>query len=217
MQRKKFTDLTFKEIVNSILNESTEEIDDFAPQTEEETTDESDDTFDVSDFEEEDGETETTDGDVTLTLTLDEVSVLRSIMAKIDAMNEEEDTEEEPIEDEDDDVEITEEEDTEDSEDDADIPVPEEEETIVTDGRGDTAVTVSNKGVSRKKGAPAIDRTPSRKSGLMGNPAAAGDADTVEFSNVGVNRKKGAPAISRSGKHTGTRIAPGKATIEIGK
>lgn len=218
MKRKNFTELTFKEIVNSILNESAEEIDDFAPETEGEDTEETEDSFDVSDFEEEGAEDETSEGDKTVTLTLDEISVLRSILAKIDGDSEEETEEDEAADDEeaDDDVEITEEEDTEDDEEPADIPVPEEEETIVADGRGEAGVVINNKGVTRKKGTPAVDRSRSTKNGLMGNPAAAGDADVVEL-NTGVTRKKGTPAVSRSGKHTGTRIAPGKATIEIGK
>ena len=217
MKRKNFTELTFKEIVNSILNESAEEIEEFAPETEGEDTEDTEDSFDVSDFEEEGADEEQTEGDVTVTLTLDEISVLRSILAKIDGDSEEEDTEEESAEDdeEEDDVEISEEEDT-DEEEPADIPVPEEEETIVADGRGEAGVTINNKGVTRKKGTPAVDRSRSIKTGLMGNPAAVGDADVVEL-NTGVTRKKGAPAISRSGKHTGTRIAPGKATSEIGK
>lgn len=211
MKRKNFTELTFKEIVNSILNESAEEIEEFAHETEE--TEETEDSFDVSDFEEEGAEEESTEGDKTVTLTLDEISVLRSILAKVDGVSEEEDAEEENAEE--DDVEISEEEDMEDEEP-ADIPVPEEEETIVADGRGEAGVTINNKGVTRKKGTPAVDRSRSTKTGLMGNTAAVGDADVVEL-NAGVTRKKGAPAISRSGKHTGTRIAPGKATIEIGK
>ena len=213
MKRKNFTELTFKEIVNSILNESAEEIEEFAPETEE--TEDTKDSFDVSAFEEEGAEEESTEGDKTVTLTLDEISVLRSILAKVDGVSEEEDTEEEEVDDDDDDVEISEEEDVEDEEP-ADIPVPEEEETVVSDGRSEAGVTINNKGVTRKKGTPAVDRSRSTKTGLMGNTAAAGDADVVEL-NTGVTRKKGAPAISRSGKHTGTRIAPGKATIEIGK
>lgn len=216
MKRRNFTELTFKEIVDSILKESAEEIDDFATETEDVDTKDSmeDDEFDVEDFEE-DGAEEETEGDVTLTLTLDEVSVLRSIMAKIDAVSEEETTEDsdEELEGEDD-VEITEEGDDEAP---ADIPVPEEEETVLGAGQGDKVVTLSNKGVSRKKGAPAIDRSRNKKDGLMGSAKAAGDADVVELGNVGVSRKKETPAVTRGHKVSGTRIAPGKATIEIGK
>lgn len=216
MKRRNFTELTFKEIVDSILKESAEEIDEFAAETEDIDADESmeDDEFDVEDFEEEG--TEETEGDVTLTLTLEEVSVLRSVMAKIDAASgetEEETDEVEETEDEDD-VEISEEGDDEEV---ADIPVPEEEETVIGAGQGDKVVTLSNKGVSRKKGAPAIDRSRNKKEGLMGSPKAAGDADVVELGNVGVSRKKETPAVSRTHKVAGTRIAPGKATIEIGK
>lgn len=214
MKRRNFTELTFKEIVDSILKESAEEIDDFAAETEDTDTEDSmeDDEFDVEDFEED--ANEETEGDVTLTLTLEEVSVLRSIMAKIDAVSEEETTEDDIEEPEGDDVEISEEDADEEP---ADIPVPEEEETVLGSGQGDRVVTLSNKGVSRKKGAPAIDRSRAKKDGLMGSAKAAGDADVVELGNVGASRRKETPTVTRSHKVSGTRIAPGKATIEIGK
>lgn len=214
MKRRNFTELTFKEIVDSILKESAEEIDDFAAEGEDTDTEDSmeDDEFDVEDFEED--ANEETEGDVTLTLTLEEVSVLRSIMAKIDAVSEEETTEDDIEEPEGDDVEISEEDADEEP---ADIPVPEEEETVLGSGQGDRVVTLSNKGVSRKKGAPAIDRSRAKKEGLMGSAKAAGDADVVELGNVGASRRKETPAVTRSHKVSGTRIAPGKATIEIGK
>lgn len=214
MKRRNFTELTFKEIVDSILKESAEEIDDFAAESEDTDTEDSmeDDEFDVEDFEED--ANEETEGDVTLTLTLEEVSVLRSIMAKIDAVSEEETTEDDVEEPEGDDVEISEEDADEEP---ADIPVPEEEETVLGSGQGDRVVTLSNKGVSRKKGAPAIDRSRAKKDGLMGSAKAAGDADVVELGNVGASRRKETPAVTRSHKVSGTRIAPGKATIEIGK
>lgn len=221
MKRKNFSELTFKEIVDSILKESVEDIDGLAYEGEETEVEDTDDEFDVSEFEAEDEDLETEgEGDVSVTLTLDEISVLRSIMAKIDAVSTEEENVEEDVEDEDiedEDVEISEEDDEMEDEE-ADIPVPsEEEETVIGDGKGDSVITIANKGVSRKKGTPAVDRSGARKDGLMGTPRAAGNADTVELSNVGVSRKKGTPAVSRQGKHTGTRIAPGKAVIEIGK
>ena len=211
--KKNFREITFKELVDSIIKESVEEIDGFEAEVETEEPETDTDEFDVSDFEETEDDVKE-EGDVTLTLTLDEITTLRSIMAKIDAATEEEPEEETETEEESYDEEI---EDTEEVEDEADIPVPSEEEETVVVSKGETGVTLNNKGVNRKKGAPAVNRAGAHKEGAMGTPRAAGDADTVELSNVGVNRKKGAPAVNRQGKHTPTRIAPDKVVIEIGK
>lgn len=218
--KRNYTDLTFKQLVESILNEETDELEDFDTTTEE-TIEDDDDSLDMSQFEEETStETEGAEGDVSITLTSDEISFLRSILAKVDGVEteSEDELEDETIdgeEDEDDDIEIEEEDDFEEDEDEDEIPMPEEDEETIAGGYEGTAVTFADRGTSRKKGAPAVDRTGAKKEGLMGAAKAAGEADTVEM-NAGASRKKGAPAISRSGK-AASRIAPGKAVIEVGK
>ena len=213
--KKNFREITFKELVDSIIKESVEEIDGFETEVETEEPETDTDEFDVSDFEDTEEDIEKEEGDVTLTLTLEEITTLRSIMAKIDAATEDE-TEDE-VESEDVDGEEIEIEEDVDTEDEADIPVPSEEEETVVVSRGETGVTLSNKGVSRKKETPAVNRAGAHKDGAMGTPRAAGNADAAELSNVGVSRKKGTPAVNRQGKHTATHIAPDKVVIEIGK
>ena len=164
----------------------------------------------ADDFSDEEVESE---GDVTITLSADLIAALRSILALVDGASEETSVEEigsaddvEPIEDE---VEPEIEDEVEEE-----GIFEEDEETVLGDGQGATAATLSasTSAPTRKKGTPAVDRKGTGEGEFSKVTSREGEAATT----VGApERKKGTPAVDRKATVAAAKAKAGKKILDI--
>ena len=158
------------------------------------------------------------EGDVTITLSADLVAALRSILALVDGegVTEEAETEDE-LEAEDDVVPADEPESVEDEIEpdfEEEGVFEEDEETVLGDGQGATAATLSSttSAPARKKGTPAVDRKGTGEGDFSKVTSREGEAATT----VGApERKKGTPAVDRKMTVAGAKAKPGKKILDI--
>ena len=158
------------------------------------------------------------EGDVTITLSADLVAALRSILALVDGegVTEEAETEDE-LEAEDDVVPADEPETVEDEIEpdfEEEGVFEEDEETVLGDGQGATAATLSSttSAPARKKGTPAVDRKGTGEGDFSKVTSREGEAATT----VGApERKKGTPAVDRKMTVAGAKAKPGKKILDI--
>ena len=153
------------------------------------------------------------EGDVTITLSADLVAALRSILALVDGEGEVEDE----LEAEDDVVPADEPETVEDEIEpdfEEEGVFEEDEETVLGDGQGATAATLSSttSAPARKKGTPAVDRKGTGEGDFSKVTSREGEAATT----VGApERKKGTPAVDRKMTVAGAKAKPGKKILDI--
>ena len=158
------------------------------------------------------------EGDVTITLSADLVAALRSILALVDGEGEVEEVEgEDELEAEDDVVPADEPESVEDEIEpdfEEEGVFEEDEETVLGDGQGATAATLSSttSAPARKKGTPAVDRKGTGEGEFSKVTSREGEAATT----VGApERKKGTPAVDRKVTVAGAKAKPGKKILDI--
>lgn len=231
MAKKIYEGLSFDDLCKKYLKEGAE-ISDLAMDTPAEGgVDEFDAEMEApaDDFATEDGiEGE---GDVTITLSADLVSALRSILALIDG----EGVEEAPVVDEfgaEDDIapaddaglEVEPEGDVgefeEDECDDEEEGVYEEdEETLLGNGQGATAAPVSSpsSAPNRKKETPAVNRKGTGEGDFSKVTTRQGEPATVSSATSAPDRKKGTPAVDRKPTNTAHKAKPGKKVLDINR
>lgn len=231
MAKKIYEGLSFDDLCKKYLKEGAE-ISDLAMDTPAEGgVDEFDAEMEApaDDFATEDGiEGE---GDVTITLSADLVSALRSILALIDG----EGVEEAPVVDEfgaEDDIapaddaglEVEPEGDVgefeEDEYDDEEEGVYEEdEETLLGNGQGATAAPVSSpsSAPNRKKETPAVNRKGTGEGDFSKVTTRQGEPATVSSATSAPDRKKGTPAVDRKPTNTAHKAKPGKKVLDINR
>ena len=158
------------------------------------------------------------EGDVTITLSADLVAALRSILALVDGEGEVEDVEVEDELESEDDVVPADEPETVEDEIEPDFEeegvFEEDEETVLGDGQGATAATLSSttSAPARKKGTPAVDRKGTGEGDFSKVTSREGEAATT----VGApERKKGTPAVDRKMTVAGAKAKPGKKILDI--
>lgn len=172
------------------------------------------------------------EGDVTITLSADLVSALRSIMALIDG----EDVEEAPVDElgaEDDiapaddaglemepegDVGEFEEDECEEEEDEEGV-YEEDEETLLGNGQGAQAAPVSSpsSAPNRKKETPAVNRKGTGEGDFSKVTTRQGEPATVSSATSAPDRKKGTPAVDRKPTNTVHKAKPGKKVLDINR
>lgn len=231
MAKKIYEGLSFDDLCKKYLKEGAE-ISDLAMDTPaEDGVDEFDAEMEApaDDFATEDGiEGE---GDVTITLSADLVSALRSILALIDG----EGVEEAPVVDEfgaEDDIapaddaglEVEPEGDVgefeEDECDDEEEGVYEEdEETLLGNGQGAQAAPVSSpsSAPNRKKETPAVNRKGTGEGDFSKVTTRQGEPATVSSATSAPDRKKGTPAVDRKPTNTAHKAKPGKKVLDINR
>ena len=158
------------------------------------------------------------EGDVTITLSADLVAALRSILALVDGEGEVDEVE---IEDEleaEDDVVPTDEPESVEDEIEPDFEeegvFEEDEETVLGDGQGATAATLSSttSAPARKKGTPEVNRKGTGEGDFSKVTSREGEA----ASTLGApERKKGTPAVDRKATVAGAKAKPGKKILDI--
>ena len=158
------------------------------------------------------------EGDVTITLSADLVSALRSILALVDGEGEMEVEDELAAEDDvepaddfggEDELEPELEDETEEE-----GVYEEDEETVLGDGQGATAATVSasTSAPIRKKGTPEVNRKGTGEGDFSKVTSREGEA----ASTLGApERKKGTPAVDRKATVAGAKAKPGKKILDI--
>ena len=166
------------------------------------------------------------EGDVTITLTADLVAALRSILALVDGQSELEIEDEigadEDVMPEDEfegDVEEFNEEKVEEQKEDKDCTVEEEEETLLGNGQGAQAATVSSPSSApdRKKGTPAVNRKGTGEGDFSKVTSRMGEPATVSSATSAPDRKKGTPAVDRKPTNTAHKAKPGKKVLDINR
>ena len=158
------------------------------------------------------------EGDVTITLSADLVAALRSILALVDGEGEVDEVE---IEDEleaEDDVVPTDEPESVEDEIEPDFEeegvFEEDEETVLGDGQGATAATLSSttSAPARKKGTPEVNRKGTGEGDFSKVTSREGEA----ASTLGApERKKGTPAVDRKATVAGAKAKPGKKILDV--
>ena len=165
-------------------------------------------------------------GDVTITLSADLVSALRSILALVDGDGE---MDEMGAEDElgaDDDV-MPEDEGLEpelegevgEFEEDEEGIFEEDEETLLGNGQGAQHAPVSSPSSApdRKKGTPAVNRKGTGEGDFSKVTSRMGEPATVSSSTSAPDRKKGTPAVDRKPTNTVHKAKPGKKVLDINR
>ena len=164
------------------------------------------------------------EGDVTITLSADLVSALRSILALIDgedAMGAEDelgaDADVEPIEDEG--LEVEPEGEVGEFEEDEEGIFEEDEETLLGNGQGAQAAPVSSPSSApdRKKGTPAVNRKGTGEGDFSKVTTRQGEPATVSSATSAPDRKKGTPAVDRKPTNTVHKAKPGKKVLDINR
>lgn len=166
------------------------------------------------------------EGDVTITLSADLVAALRSILALVDG---EGDMDEMGAEDElgaEDDV-MPEDEgletepvgDVGEFEEDEEGIYEEDEESLLGNGQGAQAATVSSPSSApeRKKGTPAVNRKGTGEGDFSKVTSRMGEPATVSSSTSAPDRKKGTPAVDRKPTNTVHKAKPGKKVLDINR
>ena len=167
------------------------------------------------------------EGDVTITLSADLVSALRSILALVDG---EEGMGEMGAEDElgaDDDVLAAEDEGLEpemegevgEFEEDEEVIFEEDEETLLGNGQGAQHAPVSSPSSApdRKKGTPAVNRKGTGEGDFSKVTSRMGEPATVSSATSAPDRKKGTPAVDRKPTNTVHKAKPGKKVLDINR
>ena len=169
------------------------------------------------------------EGDVTITLSADLVSALRSILALIDG----EGVEDAPVDElgaEDDiapaddaglemepegDVGEFEEEESDEEE----GVFEEDEETLLGNGQGAQAAPVSSpsSAPNRKKETPAVNRKGTGEGDFSKVTSRMGEPATVSSATSAPDRKKGTPAVDRKPTNTVHKAKPGKKVLDINR
>lgn len=171
------------------------------------------------------------EGDVTITLSADLVSALRSILALIDgegavdelggedelgaeddiAPADEAGLEDEPVGD----VGEFEEEETDEEE----GVFEEDEETLLGNGQGAQAAPVSSpsSAPNRKKETPAVNRKGTGEGDFSKVTSRMGEPATVSSATSAPDRKKGTPAVDRKPTNTVHKAKPGKKVLDINR
>ena len=172
------------------------------------------------------------EGDVTITLSADLVSALRSIIALIDG----EGVEDAPVDEfgaEDDiapaddaglemepegDVGEFEEDECEEEEDEEGV-YEEDEETLLGNGQGAQAAPVSSpsSAPNRKKETPAVNRKPTGEGDFSKVTTRQGEPATVSSATSAPDRKKSTPAVDRKPTNTVHKAKPGKKVLDINR
>ena len=172
------------------------------------------------------------EGDVTITLSADLVSALRSIMALIAG----ESVEDAPVDElgaEDDiapaddagletepegDVGEFEEEDCDEEEDEEGV-YEEDEETVLGNGQGAQAAPVSSpsSAPNRKKETPAVNRKGTGEGDFSKVTSRMGEPATVSSATSAPDRKKSTPAVDRKPTNTAHKAKPGKKVLDINR
>ena len=170
------------------------------------------------------------EGDVTITLSADLVAALRSILALVDGegeMGAEDDVvpadDEMALEDDamdaefEGDVEEFNEEEQEDVE--VDVTVEEQEETLLGNGQGAQAATVTSpsSAPNRKKETPAVNRKGTGEGDFSKVTSRMGEPATVSSATSAPDRKKGTPAVDRKPTNTVHKAKPGKKVLDINR
>ena len=232
MAKKLFEGISFDDLCKKYLNEGAE-ISDLATDVPAEGgVDEFDAEMDApaDDFASEEGlEGE---GDVTITLSADLVSALRSIMALVDGESAVEDElgAEDSLGAEDDiapaddaglevepegEVGEFEEEDCDEEE----GVYEEDEETLLGNGQGAQAAPVSSpsSAPNRKKETPAVNRKGTGEGDFSKVTSRMGEPATVSSATSAPDRKKGTPAVDRKPTNTVHKAKPGKKVLDINR
>ena len=165
------------------------------------------------------------EGDVTITLSADLVAALRSILALVDGEGA---ADEFGAEDE-----LGAEDDVMGAEDDMglepevegevgefeEVIVEEDEETLLGNGQGAQAATVSSPSSApdRKKGTPAVNRKGTGEGDFSKVTSRMGEPATVSSSTSAPDRKKGTPAVDRKPTNTVHKAKPGKKVLDINR
>ena len=181
------------------------------------------------------------EGDVTITLSADLVSALRSILALVDGGAASDMTvQEEGLEDDTDvsaDSDVTPaddmgmEEDFEDysevldddegwvDEEDEEGIFEEDEETLLGNGQGAQHASVSSpsSAPNRKKETPAVNRKGTGQGDFSKVTSRMGEPATVSSTTSAPNRKKGTPAVDRKPTNTAHKAKPGKKVLDINR
>ena len=172
------------------------------------------------------------EGDVTITLSADLVSALRSIIALIDG----EGVEDAPVDEfgaEDDiapaddaglemepegDVGEFEEDECEEEEDEEGV-YEEDEETLLGNGQGAQAAPVSSpsSAPNRKKETPAVNRKGTGEGDFSKVTTRMGEPATVSSATSAPDRKKSTPAVDRKPTNTVHKAKPGKKVLDINR
>ena len=166
------------------------------------------------------------EGDVTITLSADLVSALRSILALVDGEGE---MDEMGAEDElgaDDDV-MPEDEGLEpelegevgEFEEDEEGIFEEDEETLLGNGQGAQHAPVSSPSSApdRKKGTPAVNRKGTGEGDFSKVTSRMGEPATVSSATSAPDRRKGTPAVDRKPTNTVHKAKPGKKVLDINR
>jgi hypothetical protein len=172
------------------------------------------------------------EGDVTITLSADLVSALRSILALVDGEGEigaEDDVlpaddemglEDEGLEPEfEGDVEEFEEEEQKECDEEEDVTVEEQEETLLGNGQGAAHAPVSSpsSAPNRKKETPAVNRKGTGEGDFSKVTSRMGEPATVSSATSAPDRKKGTPAVDRKPTNTVHKAKPGKKVLDINR
>ena len=170
------------------------------------------------------------EGDVTITLSADLVSALRSIMALIDGVG----GEEAPVD------EIGAEDDIAPADDDAGLEMEpegdvgefeeedcdeeegvyeEDEETLLGNGQGAAHAPVSSpsSAPNRKKETPAVNRKGTGEGDFSKVTSRMGEPATVSSATSAPDRKKSTPAVDRKPTNTAHKAKPGKKVLDINR
>ena len=163
------------------------------------------------------------EGDVTITLSADLVSALRSILALVDGEGEMDEMgaedelgAEDDVMPEDEGLEPEVEGEVGEFE---EVLVEEDEETLLGNGQGAQAATVSSPSSApeRKKGTPAVNRKGTGEGDFSKVTSRMGEPATVSSSTSAPDRKKGTPAVDRKPTNTVHKAKPGKKVLDINR
>lgn len=234
MAKKIYEGLSFDDLCKKYLKEGAEISDLATDAPAEGGVDEFDAEMDApaDDFTSEDAIENDPEGDVTITLSADLVSALRSIMALVDG----ESSEEAPVDElgaEDDiapaddaglemepegDVGEFEENECKEKEDEEGV-YEEDEETVLGNGQGAQAAPVSSpsSAPNRKKETPAVNRKGTGDGDFSKVTSRMGEPATVSSATSAPDRKKGTPAVDRKPTNTVHKAKPGKKVLDINR
>lgn len=239
-----FRGAKFRSLIESILNDSDDSVEGFDELPQEadddsfETADVEDaDVEDTDDVDVEDADVEVEDdvdaeadaGSVTIEFTADEISLLRSILDKVDAASADEAEVEDDVEDddfeaeddfdvEDDDVEDDVEDDDDDAEFDDEETEEEEEDFFDEDEEYVAEENESTTAPRRVQKTPAVNRSGKATAPVIDSAVAAGKAGEAADTKGAPKRTKFNGEVKRGKtKHEGDRYAEGEVMVKIGK
>jgi hypothetical protein len=166
------------------------------------------------------------EGDVTITLSADLVSALRSILALVDGEGEMDEMgaedelgAEDDVMPEDEGLEPELEGEVGEFEEDEEGIFEEDEETLLGNGQGAQHAPVSSPSSApdRKKGTPAVNRKGTGEGDFSKVTSRMGEPATVSSATSAPDRKKGTPAVDRKPTNTVHKAKPGKKVLDINR